>query len=313
MLLFPTLGLRAQQKLEISDYLNPNSNTITIVDVYWDIPNSKFLKEQFLGEQYSISDWENKILPSVMTSFLDGLNKKTSMYGLLFKTNEETSKLEMSVSLISFKKTWATGTVVFSIREKDSKNEILKGKHVMSGNAKGSLEKRLCSAFNIEGLSLGNTIKKDLKTNKKPLILKGQNVFNYRFDFSQMTIEGIATKEYLFLKSEEKDNDIEQIFSKFSKKVEIAFVAIANKGLSNKCKLDNKENQRFEIVICPMVADEDGGHDIMSKVVDKTTGEVVASFKSHAGGGKWNSFENLFLEELEDSGKQFSEKLVSFM
>ena len=67
----------------------------------------------------------------------------------------------------------------------------------------------------------------------------------------------------------------------------------------------------FEVVIYFTTADEDGGHKIIGEVIDKENKKVLREINASASGGRWNTFEKLFLEELEKSSKKFAMMLTS--
>ena len=148
------------------------------------------------------------------------------------------------------------------------------------------------------------------KENPFPM-LKGVTTLNYRFDYSKMTIEMLNAKEYIngFVYNDEEDADV--AFKKFTKILEKKFIAEVNKEIIKKYKLDNSQDLPFEVVIYFTTADEDGGHKIIGEVIDKENKKVLREINASASGGRWNTFEKLFLEELEKRSKKFAMMLTS--
>jgi hypothetical protein len=144
-------------------------------------------------------------------------------------------------------------------------------------------------------------------------MLQGVTTYNYRFDYSKMKIEHLDAKEFIFGYVYNNEDDAEIAFKKFTKRIENKFIVGVNKEIIKKCKLDNSEDLPFEVVIFFTTVDEDGGHKIIGEVRDKKNNQLLTEFKAGAGGGKMNSFEILFYEELEKSSKKFASMFKSMV
>jgi hypothetical protein len=161
-------------------------------------------------------------------------------------------------------------------------------------------------------LAYGQQLSKFKSPKENPFpMLQGVTTYNYRFDYSKMKIEKLDAKEYIIGYVYNNEDDEEIAFKKFTKRIENKFIVGVNKEIIKKCKLDNSEDLPFEVVIFFTTVDEDGGHKIIGEVRDKKNNQLLTEFKTGAGGGKMNSFENLFLEELEKSSEKFADMFKS--
>ena len=169
--------------------------------------------------------------------------------------------------------------------------------------------------FCFNGSNLGQFIfkkasSKDSEWYKTVQKISSVPVFNYRFDFSSMTIDGLDAKEYVAVNVYQDMSDIDKSYSMFCKKIEFAFVSGVNKNKKDKGYiLDNKEDVRYEIVLKITDVTSKGGHKIEVSVMDKLTNQVLKEFALKEGDGKLNTFQTLLMEQLEKSAEEFGDKL----
>lgn len=143
-------------------------------------------------------------------------------------------------------------------------------------------------------------------------MLVGVDTLNYRFDFTDFAIDGQDPKSYFLLKDPKFADNPNEGLKIFYQKVEASFMWGIKKSKFGKSKrrLDNKNPQRFEIVILFDEVEEDGGHKAIVKLIDKENGKKqIAEIIDNECGGKFNQFINLFSEELQESGDAIGKKL----
>lgn len=299
------------------DYLKLKETTI---EVKWDISQTKFGSgqtiENYLSKEVSLEEWENEHLPSALKTFVSEINFKTKDNGLTFSLHDDAAPYEMIVAPQTLiKKT--KSIVTYTIKDKGTGTAMAVFEKTVGATSPFSL---LIDIFEVGGNELGDYLKKFKQAavknkDKIKTYLKDVKVLNYRFDYSEATVNGVDLQEYYTMSVEEALDDPEESFRKYTKKVEFAFILSANKNalIKKGYKLDNKEDLPFEVVICPLAMDEDAEHSVLGKIVEKATGEEITRMTVHAGDGRWNSFEKLFLEQLETSGKKLGEKIASIL
>ena len=292
----------------------------TVIEVRWDFSQTKFnpgnTLDKFLPREVTQEDWENDVLQNSMHAFITSINEQTCDYNMLFSTKSDEAQYEMIIAPISLNN-YAKHNATYTIKEK-STNEI---KAVIENKESGSFEyasmkSLLPNEFGKAGSDVGRFLKKSYSKifssdNRLKSYLKNVRVLNYRFDYSQSKVEGIDFKEYITMSLEDDEQD-EEAFRKYTKKVEFTFISSANKNslVSKGYKLDNKEDSPCEVVISPTSIDKDGAHIIIGVIVDKASQEEVARLRARVGAGRYNDFTVLFIENLEVSGERFGDKLA---
>ena len=282
----------------------------TSISVEWDFSTTSFPDNQAIEQVFNpIEQWKNDILPTILERFLISLNKKASFNNINFNKKEGDYKMIIAPDMISKK---AKGTVQYIIKNNTSKTLVVIYDK-FRGGVFGSMENLMGDAFEEAGKDLGNYLNgklRDYATDNHTM--KGVRVINYRFDFSKMTIAEMDAKDYIAIKVYDSLDDPDQLFLKFTKKMEIPFISAANKEslIDKGCKLDNKEKQRYEVVICPANVDEDGAHAINAMIVDKNDDRIIRRFRISVGGGRFNDFQTKLFEQLRESGEKFGDKLA---
>ena len=323
-----TLNLFSQKLVDGSlDFLSKSASSS--ISVEWDFSTTSFPNDQTIEQVFTpIEQWKNNILPTILERFLVNLNKKASLNNVFFGKKEGDYKMIVAPDMIS--KT-SKGTVRYIIKNKSS-NTLAVISDEINGGLFGSLESLMGDAFEKAGEDLGDYLIKEIKNYiTDDHALKGVRVLNYRFDYSKMTIAEMDAKDYIAIKVYDSLDEAEQLFQKFTKKMEITFISAANKEslIGKGCKLDNKDSLRFEVVICPANVDEDGAHTVNALLVDKKDNRIIRRFGISVGGGRFNNiknrvihriknsvggrfndFQTKFNEQLRESGEKFGDKLA---
>lgn len=148
------------------------------------------------------------------------------------------------------------------------------------------------------------------------LVARSYDTLNYKFNYSKMKIDGDPAKRYVYKHIYRDEKNADDAFDKFKEEVEYVFLKSANKNAleNHGYTLDNEEESRYLIVIYILDVDEDGEHKIEANIVDKNNEEnVLETVSAKAGSGKFNSFFNLFLEQLEKSAERLGDKIADEM
>lgn len=278
------------------------------------LTNSKI---QVKWDNYISNDCVDKIDNTHLTWLVDILNEKTSRCGIIFSTDSTMAKYVMLISPRGQKKhTFSTTQETFYTI-----------KHIATGYLMAEIQcdmslkqlkaitddttKIRCTLFSDNAINLGQYILKNASSKTDwyvaARLMSGVHTFNYRFDFSSMTIEGIDAKEYVAVNVYRNMDNIEKSFMMFCKKIELGFISGVNKN--NDYKLDNQNEERFEIVLKITDVTEKGGHKIAVSVIDKITNQDVKQFTIKQGDGKLNTFQVLLMEQLAESVDDFRDKL----
>ena len=138
---------------------------------------------------------------------------------------------------------------------------------------------------------------------------KGAIVINYKFDYSQMTIDKWMAREYIIAHENKNNLPPDDAWNLFTQKVESAFIGIANgKLIQNGYQLSNETESNYELIIYFKNADSDGEHTILGELYNNDT--KIREIKAHANGDRWNDFSALLIERMETSVNRFSKRLI---
>lgn len=139
-------------------------------------------------------------------------------------------------------------------------------------------------------------------------------IINYKFDYSQMVIDGMEAKGFIAIHENEGNETPDVAFEKFTQKLEVAYVsAINGKFLSkNNLRLDNDTDSKYLLILRFKDIDKDGEHKVYASLMDKESNKSLADFTGHAESGNWGSFSNLFFESIPSSAKKISNKVTTF-
>ena len=144
-------------------------------------------------------------------------------------------------------------------------------------------------------------------------IMPSQNktiVINYKFDYSQFTIDKWMAREYIIAHENKNNLPPDDAWNLFTQKIEAAFIGIANGRLiQNGYQLSNETESNYEVIIYFKKADSDGEHTILGELYNN--GTKTSEIKAHADGDIWNDFSVLLIESMESSVKKFSKRLIS--
>lgn len=140
-------------------------------------------------------------------------------------------------------------------------------------------------------------------------------IVNYQFKYSNMIIDGMEAKGFVAIHENEGKDTPDIAFEKFTQQVETIFISAANGQLLQKSnlRLDNSSDSRYLLMISFQKVDKDGEHNVICSLYDNEQKEYIDTFISHADGGMFGSFMNLFSECLSKSGKKVGKKLNSIL
>lgn len=121
------------------------------------------------------------------------------------------------------------------------------------------------------------------------------------YDFSEATVKNVPYEA--FVSNEEGSNVV--------KKWKIAVTGFFNRKSKVKSPLDEKNTgQKYDVIIKVRFVDDDGQTKAYATLVDHETKEEIGKKSSvSAGGSKWNTFENLWMER----SKMVANSLVSYV
>lgn len=300
--LFAVFALVAQPQVTKQGYLGSFKHQNANIDVKW---------ANNLSDSYKLT-----ISPQYLKELSERLNSETKACGLIFTADSTSSPYEMiikpegsSSGSYNTKYTFiekATGYVIATIVCK---------KQIVNIEKMDASDRVLYRLFSDSGNNLGKYIYKEINVANSESVnanklMRGFPIFNYRFDFSTMTIEGADAKEYVAVNVYQDMDDMDKNYALFCKKIELTFITGVNKNQKeNGYKLDNKNDERFEIVFKMKDVTEKGGHKIEVSVIDKVSNRSIKQFSIKKGNGKLNTFQILLMEQLAESSEEFGESL----
>lgn len=144
--------------------------------------------------------------------------------------------------------------------------------------------------------------------------LKGLRKVNYKFDFSNMLIEGKSARQFIAELAAKEGTDAESAYATFKKDVENIFITTVRteSQMAGTFSLDNSKKERLEVVIRISDVDEDGAHRIVGTLNDNKSKQVLGEVKARSRGGK-NNFREQFPKRLKKSSKDFGDDLKELL
>ena len=145
-------------------------------------------------------------------------------------------------------------------------------------------------------------------------IEKAKRALNYRFDYSEMTIDGVNPQEFILRDGRRNKYNHFETYQEFKDELENVFIRSANEELRNHegYLLTNSGNYEHEVIVGLIEMDEDGEHDIRVVVRNKQSNIEISSFTVHVGSGSNNFFKG-FNKQIEKSGKRFGLRLTDIV
>ncbi len=284
----------------------------SIVSVEWD-KDIEFTKgislEEYSKGEFSTEEWYNKVLPTTMRFFIQKINSYTSMHGIIFKNNSNDAEYKMIVKPTKLSRKGG-GVTVFTIKETSSNEDVAVIKQINSGGLFGNISNLLSETYSRAGKSLGQLFEDVMLKPCKVNTIVESNEINYSFDFSSLELTDVKAKEFFVSSGTEISGKTIIVPEKIRSLVDGIFISAANKKLSKLgYELNNQSNSNLEVVISFVEVGKEGKHSIVAKLIEKRSAKVLSRLGVKIGDGKLNSFQNLFCEQLEKTGKDFGEIL----
>lgn len=287
-----------------------NSSTVS---VEWD-NNIEFAKgisfEEYSKGEFSTEEWNNKVLPSTMMSFIKKLNSYTSKHGITFTNNSQDAEYKMMVKPTQLGRKGG-GVTIYTIKKISSNEDVAVIKHRNSTGLFGNnIPTLLSETYSRSGKSLGKLFEEVMLNPCKIKTVVENNEMNYRFDFTSLELTDIKAKEFFVSSGAEIKGKTIVVPEKITSLIDGVFISSANRKMSKSgYELNNQTSSNIEVVISFVEIGQEGKHSVVAKLIEKSSGKVLSRLGVEIGDGKLNSFQNLFCEQMEKTGEEFGEIL----
>lgn len=284
----------------------------SIISVEWDkdIEFSKDISlEEYSKGEFSTEEWNDKVLPTAMRSFIKNLNSYTSRYGISFTNNSQEAEYKMIVKPTQLTRRGG-GNTTFTIKKASSNEDVAVISLKNVGGVSGNISKLLSETYSRAGKSLGKLFEKVMQEPCKVKTVVENNELNYRFDFSSLELTDIKATEFFVSSGAEIKGKTIVVPDKITSLIDGVFISSANKKMSKSgYELSNQSNSNIEVVISFVEIGQEGKHSVVAKLIEKSSGKVLSRLAVRIGDGKLNSFQVLFCEQMEETGEDFGKIL----